>query len=84
MTVQQEEQRARGRLRALEKARAARRRNIERQHRAEVKAQHAFRSWLVREREAFTAAQLDPKQRRAWLRVLRERPALYGRRDQVA
>lgn len=81
MTAQQEERLARGRLRGLEKARAARRRNIERQHRAEVTAQRAFRAWLVREREAFTAAQLDRKARRAWLRVLRERPALYGRRD---
>lgn len=84
MTVQQEERAARGRLRALEKARSARRRNVERKHRAEVKAQQQFRAWLVRERVAFAAAQTDPTQRRAWLRVLRERPALYGRRDQAA
>lgn len=81
MTPLEEERRAAGRERALVKARRVQKRNTARRRRDEVRDAERFRAWLVRERETFTLAQLDRSKRPAWLKVLRERPALYGRRE---
>lgn len=84
MTVQEQERLNNRRLRALAKARRVRTHNAERRHRAEDAARAQFGKWLQRERLAFTLHAADPSNVQllnAWRKTLRERPALYGRRE---
>jgi hypothetical protein len=76
-TVQQEEKRASQRLRALQKAQAARAKQVERLHRREDRQRDRYRAWLKRESAAFAlhvALPDDDKLRRAWLRTWRDCP----------
>lgn len=81
MTPAQEERNARTRLRSLAKARRERARKAALRARDEEKLRITFRAWLGRERAAFALQQADPAKRSVWIKVLRERPALYGRRE---
>ncbi len=84
MTVQEQEKLHHTRLRALAKGRKTRSRNAERRAQAMNRHEQQFRAWVIREHAAFdlhVAYPADLRLRRAWLKVLREMPALYGRRE---
>lgn len=83
-TAIQDERRHAARLRGLAKARRARARNTARRRREEDRARVVFQRWLQRERAAYALHAVSPDDAqllRRWQKVLREMPALYGRRD---
>jgi hypothetical protein len=85
--AQLDEHRTMQRLKSLQKARQALARRVAAQRRDEEHARREFKQWLRRERLAYEthAAQPDDHQLlRAWRKILAERPALYGRREQSA
>ena len=84
MTVQEQENLNHTRLRNLAKGRKTRQRNAERRRQNMERHAQQFNAWIRREHAAFDqhiAFPADLKLRRAWLKVLRERPELYGRRE---
>jgi hypothetical protein len=83
MSAGTDEQAARARLRALAKATRARARNAERRRIQARRDRERFAAWIKREHAAYdrhAASPADANLRRAWLRVLAQRPALYGKR----
>lgn len=84
MTVQEQEKLHHKRLRALAKGRKTRSRNAQRRQANMERHAVRFEQWIKREHAAFAlhvAFPDDLKLRRAWLKVLRERPELYGRKE---
>lgn len=84
MTVQEQEKLHHTRLRALAKGRKTRARNAERRRQNMDRHAERFNAWIRREHTAFDqhlAFPADRELRTAWLRVLRERPELYGKRE---
>jgi hypothetical protein len=84
MTPQADERMSKARLRNLAKARRVRARKASERRSAVLANGIAFRAWIEREHAAFDAHVMAPADRAlqsAWLKVLRERPELYGRRE---
>jgi len=75
------------RERALAKARKVRARQVEARRRHIERGRQRFAEWVKLEHAAHDAHAADPTSvllRHAWLRVLKEMPPLYGRKESAA